>query len=232
MKPIVRSLALAALMSFASLPTFAAAFEGRMSFAISAGKNTSELSYALKGDAIRMEIGAENQKVASIVDLKKKEMLMLMPEQKMYMVMPFKEAVETAVDEAQLKRQNIEKTGRTDTILGHKVEEYVTKDRGTTTEIWVAEGLGTFMGLGSNGGGGPFGGRKSSAQGWENAFKGKPGIPLRVVSRDSKGKETYKMEATKIEPGSLPASLFQPPADYQRFQMPGLGDLNPFKKKG
>ena len=33
------------------------------------------------------------------------------------------------------------------------------------------------------------------------------------------------MEATKIEPGSLPASLFQPPAGWQKFQMPSMGDM-------
>ena len=39
------------------------------------------------------------------------------------------------------------------------------------------------------------------------------------------------MEATKIEPGTLPDSLFVPPADYQKFEMPDLGGLNPFRKK-
>ncbi len=46
-----------------------------------------------------------------------------------------------------------------------------------------------------------------------------------MVSRDAKGKEVYKMEATKVEPGKLPESLFQPPADFQKFQMPSLGGL-------
>ncbi len=73
--------------------------------------------------------------------------------------------------------------------------------------------------------GGMFGGKKKAASSWEEKFKGKPGFPLRVVSRDGKNKETFRMEATKIEPGSLPASLFQPPAGWQKFQMPNMGDM-------
>ncbi|HYC71277.1 MAG TPA: DUF4412 domain-containing protein [Opitutaceae bacterium] len=232
MKTLLRSLLLGGLLSALPLPGFAAAFEGKISFLISSGKNSQNLNYALREDAMRMEIDAEGQTMASIIDLQKREMIMMMPKEKMYMVLPFKETVEKAFNEAELKQHNIEKTGRTDTILGYKVEEYVSKEKNSTSEIWVAEGLGTFMGL-SAGEGGPMGGRrKAAAQAWENAFKGKPGFPLRVVTRDAKNKETYKMEATKVEPGKLPASLFQPPADFQRFQMPNLGDLNPFKKKG
>lgn len=231
MKNLLRSLFLGGLLSALSLPGLAAVFEGKVSLAMTSGKNTQVIDYALKEGAMRMEIAAEGGKFSSIVDLNKREMIMLMPEQKMYMVMPFKEAVETVIKESELKQHNIEKTGRTDTILGYKVEEYISKDKNATTEIWIAEGLGTFMGL--SGGDGPMGGRRrSTAQSWETAFKGKPGFPLRVISRDGRSKETFKMEATKIEPGKLPASLFVPPSDYQRFQMPGLGDLNPFKKKG
>ena len=83
----------------------------------------------------------------------------------------------------------------------------------------------------ANGGGGPFGGRKSAnAAKWEEALKGKEGFPLRVVTHDAKSKETFKMEATKIEPGTLSAALFLPPEGYQKFQMPDFGGLNPFKR--
>ena len=110
------------------------------------------------------------------------------------------------------------------------------KDKGTVTEMWVASGLGTFMGMGSGGGGGGgglFGGRKGSAPAaakWEEALKGHGGFPLRVISHDAKGKESYRMETTKIEPGSLPDSLFMPPEGYNKFQMPDFGGM--FKPGG
>lgn len=230
MKTLLRSFLLGGLLSALTVLSHATAFEGRVTLAISGGKGrTMPITYSMKGTLVRMDIEAEGHAMASIINLGKKEMLMLMPGQQMYMVMPMQDAVGNAVNDAELKQHNIEKTGRTDTILGYKCEEYVSKDRSTTTEIWIAEGLGTFMGLG---GGNPMmgGGRGRSSAGWEKAFKGKPGFPMRVVTRDAKSAETFKMEVTKIEPGAVPDSQFQPPAGFQKFPMPGLGGLNPFGK--
>ena len=58
---------------------------------------------------------------------------------------------------------DIEVTGKTDTILGYKCNQFLVKDKGTITEMWVAEGLGTFMGLGSQGGGGQDGDARQRA---------------------------------------------------------------------
>ena len=212
----------------------AAVFEGRMTLTMTSGKDrATDLNYAIKGHLIRLEIAGGKEQVAMIMDAKKMEMITLMAEQKMYMVMSVKGVADSAQKSMNSDEYSIEKTGRTEKILGYTCEEYVSTDkkRSVKTEIWMAEGLGTFMGLGAGGGGGPFGGGRGKGQSWEEAFKGKPGMPLRVVSRDARSKETFKMEATKIEPGSLPDSLFAPPADYQKFEMPDLGGLNPFRKK-
>jgi hypothetical protein len=93
-------------------------------------------------------------------------------------------------------------------------------------------GGGGMFGGGGGGGGGMFGGghKSANASKWEEALKGKGGFPLRVISTDAKGKQAFKMEATKIEPGNLPDSLFVPPAGYQKFQMPDFGGMNPFKR--
>jgi hypothetical protein len=225
MNPLLRLFAVAVLFT-ASL-SHAASFEGKVTLAMTTGKNQQVLDYSIKGTAIRIDMAAQGQSFATIMDLQKMEMLMLMSEQKMYMVMPIKDKVEKAVDESLAKQPNIEKTGRTETILGYKCDEYLSKDGNVTTEIWIAEGLGAFMGLGSSGGmGDMFGGsKKKAAAGWEEKFKGKPGFPLRVISRDAKSKETFKMEATKIEPGTLSPALFQAPAGWQKFQMPNMGGM-------
>ena len=230
MNLLLRLLAVGTLL-VASICSAANAFEGKVSLTMTAGKGKPmALDYSIKGQALRIDMNAEGQSFATIMDLSKMEMLILMTEQKMYMVMPIKEPVEKAMKDAEKKDPNIVKTGRTETILGYKCEEYVTKEKNTTTEIWLAEGLGTLMGMGNNGGGGGgmgamFGGKSKASAGWEEKFKGKPGFPLRVVTTDSKSKETFRMEATKIQPGSVPASLFAPPAGFERFQMPSFGDL-------
>jgi hypothetical protein len=221
----------------ASVSFAADAFQGKVSLAISGGKGKAQtLHYSIKDQKLRMDMEAEGQTMASIMDMEKLEMLMLMPEQKMYMVMPIKKPMEKAIARAEKQPDStadIEITGKTETILGYKCNQMIVRDKGTVTEVWMAEGLGAFMGMGQGGGGGgPMGGmfgggRKQSAAEakWEEALKGKGGFPLRVITLDKKSKETFRMEATKIEPGTLPASLFLPPAGYEKFQMPNMGDM-------
>jgi outer membrane lipoprotein-sorting protein len=181
-----------------------------------------------------MEISVGGHQVTTLMDPVKLETTLLMPERNMYMVMPLKQPTERqlAKQERHAVNLDVNTTGKTDTILGYKADQIVVtdKEKGTTTEMWVAEGLGTFMGMGS-GGASPFAARQNPAAAakWEEALQGKDGFPLRVVSHDAKGKETFKMEATKIEPGPLPESLFVPPAGYQKFEMPNFGGMNPFK---
>lgn len=234
MNLLSRFLAVSALLT--AVQVFAAGtFEGKVSLAMTAEKNrTMNLDYSIKGQKLRTDMNAEGHQITSIMDLGKLEMLMLMPEQKTYMVMPIKKPVEQAMAKQGESTADIEVTGKTETILGYKCNQIIVKDKGTVTEVWAAEGLGAFMGLGQGGGGGgnPMagmfggGGRKSAnAAKWEEALKGKGGFPLRVITRDAKGRDTFKMEATKIEPGKLPDSLFNPPAGYQKFEMPDLGSL-------
>jgi len=231
MKYLLRLLAACSLLAAAN--AFAAdAFQGKVSLAITTSKGRSQtLNYSIKDQKLRTDMDAEGKAFTSIMDIGKLEMLMLMPEQKMYMVMPMKKPVEKAMEKQRESTAEIEVTGQTETILGYKCSQILVKDKGAVTEMWVAEGLGVFMGMGNQGGGGPFGGRSAASAKWEEALKGHGGFPLRVISRDAKGKEGFRMEATKIEPGSLPDSLFIPPAGYQKFQMPDFGDMNPFKKR-
>ena len=232
MNSLSRFLAVGALLT--AVQSFAAgAFEGKVTLAMTAEKGrTMNLDYSIKGQQLRTDMNAEGHQMTSIMDMAKLEMLMLMPEQKMYMVMPIKKPIQQAMEHAGEGTADVEVTGKTETILGYKCSQILVKDKGTVTEMWAAEGLGAFMGLGQGGGGNPLagmfggGGKKSAnAAKWEEALKGKGGFPLRVITRDAKGKESFKMEATKIEPGNLPDSLFSPPAGYQKFEMPDIGSM-------
>ncbi len=232
MNLLLRILAVGILLT--ATHTFAAnAFQGKVSLALSAEKGRSQvMDYSMKGSMLRMDINSEGHQVSTIMDAAKMEMIMLMTEQQMYMVMPMKKPVEQALAQQGQSTADVEVTGKTETILGYKCSQILVKDKGSVTEVWVAEGLGAFMGMGSGGGGGPFGGKRGGANAakWEEVIKSKGGFPLRTIMHDAKGKESFRMEATKIEPGSLPDSLFAPPAGYQKFQMPDLGSLNPFKR--
>ena len=230
MKPLLRLLAVSTLLLTALSSYAADAFEGKISLAISGEKKgrSQAMDYAIKGQKLRMDMNAEGNQVATIMDMEKMEMIMLMSDQKMYMVHSIKKPAEQVAEKAAQSNAEIEVTGKTEMILGYKCSQVLIKDKGTVTECWLAEGLAAFQGLGSpGGGGGMFGGKKSAnAAKWEEALKGKGGFPLRVISHDAKGKDIYKMEATKIEPGPLPDSLFVPPGPAMKSsRCPSLGRL-------
>lgn len=239
MNPLLRILAVGGLL--AATHAFAVeAFEGKVTLGLSSDKgHLQDIDWSMKAQKQRMDITTEKTQMTMIMDLDKMETLMLMPSQNMYMVMPIKKPIERATEQAGESTADIERTGKTETILGYKCDQILVKDKGAVTEMWVAPDLGTFMGL-SGGGGGPmggggmggmFGGRRGGGGGgaaaakWEEVLKGKGGFPLRVITHDAKGKETFKMEATKIEPGSLPDSLFVPPEGSKPLSMPNLGDM-------
>ena len=233
MNPLLRILAVGGLL--AATHAFAVdAFEGKVSLALTSDKGrTQDLNYSIKAQKLRMDLAAEGHQMSTIMDMAKLEMLMLMPDQQMYMVMPIKKPVEKAMEKQQESTAEIERTGKTEKILGYTCDQILVKDKGTVTEMWVATDLGMFMGLGSGGGGGGggmFGGGRRGGGGaasakWEEVLKGKGGFPLRVISHDAKGKETFKMEATRIEPGPLPDSLFAPPEGFKKFSMPDMGGM-------
>jgi hypothetical protein len=240
MKPLFRIFAAVCLLAAASTSA-AEAFEGKVTMTVSTGKGEShDINYSIKGHKCRIDMSGKGHQAATITDLEKMESIILMPEQQMYMVMPIKQPVEKAMAKANDTAAEVERTGKTDAILGHKCEQILVKDkeRRTTTELWVAKDLGAFMGMGNGGGGGNpmggmFGGRKAAspqAAKWEEILKDGGGFPMRVVTTDAGGKNSYKMEVTKIDSMSLPDSDFAPPAGYQKFQMPDFGGMNPFKR--
>lgn len=218
-------------------------FEGKVSLGFKSGREKEMVvDYAMKDGLVRMEPKlADAGGSAMIFDWAKKEMTMLMPEQRMYMVMPLNQGQPRPGGEVQehAPAGKIEKTGKTETILGYLCEQLVYTENNAVTEMWVTEKLGAFMGIsgggpGDGGMGGMMGGmmgggrkaKKSADAGWEEALKGmKAFFPLRVISKDAKGKESFRLEAKSIEPGSLPSSLFAPPAGFQKFSMPGFGGM-------
>ncbi|MDD3179981.1 MAG: DUF4412 domain-containing protein [Opitutaceae bacterium] len=198
----------------------AAPFEGKITLTLTTGQDSQHtLDLAMKGQKQRIDMAvSKGQKIGSIIDLAQREVTVLMPQQQMFMVMPIKEAVEAA--QRQIPEGKLEKTGRTGQVLGYLCQILTLKADGKITEIWLAEGLGSFAGLG--GGGGPMGGNTPSQSVWEQALAGVAGFPLRVVEKDAQGNETFRLEATKVDKTPQPDSLFALPAGYQKFDLGGM----------
>lgn len=233
MKHLTRFLLIGALLIPGALSA-ASTFEGALRMQMTSGKEKPfEIDYLLKDGKARIvpQMGQKGS-MAMIMDTAKMEMTVLMPEQKMYMVSSIKSATEEAAKQAGTADIVPEKTGRKEKILGYTCEEYLMKSKdGTTSAVWVTEEIGAFAGLGGGGMGGGRG-RGATAQAWENAFAGKNQFPMRVVGLDKKGVENFRMEVTKIEKKSVADSEFVPPAGYQKFEMPPMGDMMKGMMKG
>lgn len=196
-------------------------FEGRIRMKVTSGRETTEMQYAMKGAKMRIDAGPADERMASIVDLQTKQMLMLIDSEKMYMVMKMPEAPQ---GKAEKEEGTIEKTSETAVIAGYTATKYLvrSKDSKEPIEVWATEDLGTFFNPDSFGG--PFGG-KSKPPVWESLLRNKGFFPLRTIIRE-KRTET-RMEVVAVEKASLPDSLFTPPAGYKRMDMPGMGGLIP-----
>lgn len=147
-----------------------------------------------------------------------------MPQQHMYMVISLKQAV-AAAHQATCDDSSFEKTGETKNILGYTCAKCLAKSKdGSVTEIWAAEGLGLFMGLG---GSNPL--RPSQPKPWEKEMMDQGFFPLLVIGHSPSGDETFRLETTSVEKQTLPDSTFSIPAGFRRFDLPNMmGGMNPF----
>jgi hypothetical protein len=208
------------------LTATATAFEGKVDMKMTSGRNgkdVQEISYRIKGERLRMEMPASSSKKkgeesmgAVIMDVKKKEMIMIMNEQKMYMVQAIPEPKEM---KKKASDTEFKPTGRKEKIAGIEAEEFVGNSNGKINEVWVTKELGKFM----TQQGGP-GGKQSSA--WETFAQKGDMFPLRVIQRAKEGgPEEFRMETTKVDRSKQDEALFQPPAGFEKFAMPGMGDM-------
>jgi hypothetical protein len=231
----ISSLLIGSVLLFPSLLS-AETFEGKVTMKITdANGKTVPITFNVKEGLSRIDTEAGPGMTASVImDSNKKEMTVLMPQQRMYMVQPLTLAAAAATAGVPDPTPDVsfEKAAGTEKILGYDCVKFIAKTKDATTEIWTTDQLGTFMGMG---GGGPMGGmtgRRGGAPGagsqpWAQALAGKNSFPLRVVSHNASGKETGRMEATAVEKQSLPASMFVAPEGWQNLSdmMKGMGGM-------
>lgn len=149
-----------------------------------------------------------------IMDPAASELYIIVDAQKMVMVVKLnRDSTATSGDSTV-----VTPLAKRDTIAGHECRVFRFVSPKSATDICIASGLGN---LGAAGlfGGGMRPGRPAALPAWTTALGQQGGFPLRVA--DTTGAVQYQV--TKIEPKPLDDSLFVPPADYQRMQMPSFG---------
>ncbi|MFT3783496.1 MAG: DUF4412 domain-containing protein [Nibricoccus sp.] len=206
----------------------ASAFEGKVDMQMTGGKNDTPMpmTYYIKGAHMRVEMAGQSskrnkdEKVSVIMNMETQESIMLMESEKMYMVHKLNPGNEKA--EAKGDQIDFKPTGRKEKIAGVEAEEYVGVSGKKRTELWVTKEMGKFMMANQ---GGP-GARKQKPDAWAKFAEQGDFFVLRMIQRSKEnGPEEMRMEVTKVEKGAQPDSLFQPPADYKKFEMPSMGDM-------
>ena len=164
------------------------------------------LKYYVRNGVMRMEMEGKNGgKGYTITDPRKQISYTVVPGQRMYMEMRADPKTAERINKSEPK---ITRTGRTETIAGHKCEHWIIKVDAEESDVCVAKGLGKFFGI-------------AGGQQREPAWMSKLGgdfFPLRYAKV---GESRASLEVTHIEKRSLDASLFEVPAGFRKLATPG-----------
>ena len=211
MKFFSRLLALAGLLLAPAL--FAAsAFEGYVTLTVDSGQEPPQaLDYMIKGRLVRVHL--EKAITSTVMNVDTREMIVLLHAQKRYFRIT--DPTKILPPSPGLKPGQIaglDDTSKTEFILNYPCRQYLLKEKGNTTELWLTDGLGGFIGVGA--------GTVVLKDTWLAPIYCRSGcFPLRVVSRDDSGKELFRMEATSIRRTHIPDPLFLLPANYSQAQV-------------
>jgi len=211
-------------LALGAAPALAQGFEGVVTMKLNAERGPTEVTQQVKGDKVRMDMRGEGPGGVMLLDAEAQTMTMIMPSEKMYMVMDMKGMADQGAQRAEASK--VTKLGTSATIAGRPCDNYLVGEK-QDVEVCAAKGLGFFMM-----GGGP--GARRGAMGRMAGLRNeailkefKDGFyPLRITEV-SGGNRKVILEVTKIEPKTLDASLFQVPAGYQQMSMPGMGPGRP-----
>jgi Domain of unknown function (DUF4412) len=207
----------------------ASTFEGKVTMSVSTSdsKNPPQaINFSIKEGYVRTDVPTGKGTASMIFDMKNQQMIILIPQMQKYMVQSLAQNQASSAQHpaagmpssaSNSSGTSFTDTGMKDTILGYECEKYLITTPKETSEMWLTDELGSFMGLYH---GGAPGSRSTAPQEWETALKGKNFFPMRVLTKTSRG--TSKMEITSVEKMSLPDSLFSPPDGWQKFDMGGI----------
>ncbi|MHB1329257.1 MAG: DUF4412 domain-containing protein [Gemmatimonadales bacterium] len=211
------------LVALVSVPLSAQQFEGTIvTQMFNRGKPAMEMVSSHKGGKSRIDMQSGRESGYSILDLEAESMMMVMPSQKMYMVMAFKGGAAESKDKP-VKLPKIEATGKSETIAGHQCDHYLVTSDDDVMDICAAKGLG-FFGMAGRGSG-PMGrsaGPSIPLEYRQLADQFKDGFqPLKVEQVKGSTREPI-MEVKSIEKKTLDAAMFEVPAGYKKMDMGGL----------
>jgi hypothetical protein len=170
-----------------------------------AGQIPSKVWFAKGKERREMDMGGH--KTTTITRLDRKLMWTLMPEQRMYMETSFAEAPKGPAAQGEVPSYDIEQTPAGEEVVNGiacKKTKVLMTDKKNGTK------LGGFF--------------------WtspENIV-----VKADAVAKNEGEKTRFKLELTNLVVGPQPADMFEVPAGYSKFEMPGMGDMMKGMMKG
>lgn len=169
----------------------------------------SEMTFAAKGAEARLDLVApDGQKSRAIVRADGKTVLVV-DAQKAWTEMDMTKAAAAVAEADPSGNPTVNHTGKHETIAGRDCEDWEIKHTsGKRTDTCIAEGLVAF----------DFGALLPGAApaSSKDEAHAKRLFPLRSVEYDAGGKETSRMEVTRIEEKKVEATTFEVPSGYTR----------------
>ncbi len=170
--------------------------------------------------------------------------IMVMPSNKTYLVMPglaeMAQKVIAGKREEPEETPRVTRTGKKETISGFACEQVIlTKADGSREELWVSREAPEMEGVVEEFGNamGPlFGEGRAAWRKWNKEHPDLAHFPVRQTGFDAAGKETHRSTVQSFSREPVPASAFEPPADYTEqampaFSLPGAQDLDALTEK-
>jgi Domain of unknown function (DUF4412) len=203
-------------------------FEGELTLRIKGG---AELHTFVRRGKTRIEMaGPGGQQAILLMDPAAQEQYMIVPSQKMYMVMQLKDlegmaqamTQKTLPDTSAPANVTMERTGKSEEVAGRTCQVYRFHSEKSTMNVCLADGLGSLQAPASFWAGGGMGmlrGQAPELPPWARELKRRGAFPLRISEPDG----AVVWEIIKLERKALEPALFTPPSDYRRMEMPGLG---------
>jgi hypothetical protein len=183
-------------------------FEGKVTFNVYDDGESHTVEYFVKDNKIRFDANEEGQQGQIVMDPSAKQVMIIMPQQKMYMVMPIPDTNMDSDNSGKMDDDTkFVKTGETKEILGYTAEKWTYKDGNDVGEAWMTKDVGALR-LFNN----PM---QEDKPDWQKDLEGAGYFPLLVLEN---GKKVY--EVTKVEKKSLDESMFEAPAGFQKMDMP------------
>ncbi len=184
-------------------------FEGKVTFNVYDGGESHTMQYFVKGNKLRFDANEQGQQGQIIMDPAAKQFMIVMPQQKMYMVMPIPDMKDKNNSSDNAEKADFVKTGETKDILGYSAEKWTYKNGDDKGEAWMTKEIGGFQMFDNP--------MQQNQPQWQKDLQAEGYFPLLVYENGDK-----VFEVTNIDKKSLDATMFEPPAGFQKMDMPNM----------